>query len=167
MTKRQPGASDGNMAAFVKSDPLPVPWARHDLMKSCLPLAGAAVFKISLKTYPRWPRAVHFLYQEHSARPSGAGWSPGAGRRALTACELRALGSSLSSLLPRPCHQPLILQRLGWVLAARERPGCVAVFASGKAGRQGPTLDPGPTEADVLIVQQAQNVSQTDAVVVL
>lgn len=57
----------GNMAAFVKSDPLPIPWARHDLMKFCLPLAGAAVFKIYLKTHPRWPQADHFLYVSNTA----------------------------------------------------------------------------------------------------
>lgn len=56
----------GAMAACVKSDPVSVPKARHDLRKSCLPLAGAAVFKISLKTHPRWPRAAHFL---HTANP--------------------------------------------------------------------------------------------------
>lgn len=51
-----------NMVAFVKSDLLSVPRARHDLIKSCLPLVGAAVFKISLKTHPRWPQAAHFLH---------------------------------------------------------------------------------------------------------
>jgi hypothetical protein len=48
--------SAGNMAAFMKSDPLPVPGAKQDLMKSCLPLAGAAVLNIFLKTHPRWSR---------------------------------------------------------------------------------------------------------------
>lgn len=88
-----PGASHGDMAAFVKSDPLPVPWARHHLMKSCLPLAGAAVFKISLKTHPRWPWAAHFLYQEHTTHPSWAARSPWQGD-ALIDSKLRAPGSS-------------------------------------------------------------------------
>lgn len=73
--------------------PLPVPRARHDLMKSCLPLAGAAVFKISLKTHPRWPQAAHFLYQEHNTRPSWAGWSLWQGH-ALIDSKLASLGSS-------------------------------------------------------------------------
>lgn len=89
----RPGASHGDMAAFVKSDPLPVPWARHHLMKSCLPLAGAAVFKISLKTHPRWPWAAHFLYQEHTTHPSWAARSLWQGD-ALIDSKLRAPGSS-------------------------------------------------------------------------
>lgn len=46
--------TQGTWLFCVKSDPLSICWARHDLIKSCLPLVEAAVFKISLETHPRW-----------------------------------------------------------------------------------------------------------------
>lgn len=88
------------MAAFVKSDPLSVPWARHDLMKSCLPLAGAAVFKISLKTHPRWPRAAHFLSARNTACVPLGPPVPLQGDGLIDHNELRAPGIFSSALCP-------------------------------------------------------------------
>lgn len=142
--------------------PLPVPWARRDLMKSCLPLAGAAVFKISLKTHPRWPRAAHFLYQEHNTHPSWVGWSLWQGH-ALIDSKLSSLGSS-----PPLC-------RLGhaislWSCSAHDGPWQLergveqwsAVFRFREASRGDPDADPRPIQAALLLESQGQYTPQAD-----
>lgn len=144
--------------------PLPVPRARHDLMKSCLPLAGAAVFKISLKTHPRWPRAAHFLYQEQNTRPSWVGWSLWQ-EHALIDSKLASLGSS-----PPP------LSRLGHAVSlrscsARDGPWQLdkglmkqwsALFRFREASRGDPAADPRPTQAALLLESQGQYTAQAD-----
>lgn len=112
----------GNMVAFVKSDPLSVPRARHDLIKSCLPLVGAAVFKISLKTHPRWPQADHFLHTRNIMHiPLGRA---GLHSREMASLTTRAQGSVALLLILRPhalSHSSFRIR--GWDLVARERPG--------------------------------------------
>lgn len=102
----------GNMVAFVKSDPLSVPWARHDLIKACLPLVGAAVFKSSLKTPPRWPQAS----------PSWAGWSPLRRDGFIDHKSSWFCGSSLHPFQPRALGH-WSCRVWGWNLRARGRPG--------------------------------------------
>lgn len=71
---------------LCETGPLPEPGARHDLMKSCLPQARAAAFKILLKTQPRWPRHSLPVQQERGVRPS----------------QVAALGQGLSGLHGSP-----------------------------------------------------------------
>ena len=144
--------------------PLPVPRARHGLMKSCLPLAGTAVFKISLKTHPRWPRAAHFLYQEHNTRPSWAGWSLWQGH-ALIDCKLASLGSSppplcclghtISLWSCSACDGP-------WQLERGLMEQWSAVFRFREASRGDPAADPRPTRAALLLESQGQYTPQAD-----
>ena len=143
---------------------LPVPRARHDLMKSCLPLAGAAVCKISLKTHPRWPRAAHFLYQEHNTRPSWVGWYLWQ-EHALIDSKLASLGSSppplcclghtISLWSCSACDGPWQLER-----GLMEQWSAVIRFREASHGD--PAADPRPTRAVLLLESQGQYTPQAD-----
>lgn len=66
-----PGAIHREHGFFcVKSDPLSIPRARHDLIKSCLPLVGAAVSRFPWKHIPDGPGQLTSCAPGTQCRPS-------------------------------------------------------------------------------------------------